>query len=197
MIISRFSKFGSKPSSTLLQVTTNHCHDFLDYRVSDGDEREQTASGIQRSMFCVRTIHSSSGEVKINMAMDSLLIPLNTCRRKNMYLPWECEDERHVYEKWVCAFIWIMLLLTNRTRKVPIRRVSANVMFIGNLHWHILQLDASHEEDVEAKAGGSRRCRRVDVHLIESIQGIFDITLDTLSQRDIRKRGEVQMLSIQ
>ncbi|OCH85521.1 hypothetical protein OBBRIDRAFT_798059 [Obba rivulosa] len=29
----------------------------------------------------------------------SLLIPLNVCRRKNYYLPWECEDERHVYEK--------------------------------------------------------------------------------------------------
>ena len=28
-----------------------------------------------------------------------------------MYLPWECEDERHVYEKWVCAFIWAVLLL--------------------------------------------------------------------------------------
>ncbi|KAF8590291.1 hypothetical protein K439DRAFT_1382292 [Ramaria rubella] len=29
----------------------------------------------------------------------SLLIPLNLCRRKNFYLPWECEHERHVYEQ--------------------------------------------------------------------------------------------------
>ena len=28
-----------------------------------------------------------------------LLIPLNECRRKSMYIPWKCEHERHVYEK--------------------------------------------------------------------------------------------------
>ena len=33
--------------------------------------------------------------------MTRLLIPLNACRRKNYYLPWECENERHGYEKWV------------------------------------------------------------------------------------------------
>lgn len=27
-----------------------------------------------------------------------LLIPLNQCRRKTMYLPWKCVDERHGYE---------------------------------------------------------------------------------------------------
>eukprot|EP00890_Picochlorum_soloecismus_P005403 jgi/Picsp_1/5864/NSC_03223-R1_nadh-ubiquinone oxidoreductase b18 len=26
------------------------------------------------------------------------LIPLNECRRKNFYLPWKCEHERHAYE---------------------------------------------------------------------------------------------------
>ncbi|CAF9915538.1 MAG: hypothetical protein GOMPHAMPRED_000787 [Gomphillus americanus] len=31
-----------------------------------------------------------------------LLIPLNKCRRKEWYLPWKCEDERHGYEK--CQF---------------------------------------------------------------------------------------------
>jgi NADH dehydrogenase (ubiquinone) 1 beta subcomplex subunit 7 len=29
----------------------------------------------------------------------ALLIPLNACRRKNLYMPWECTDERHGYEK--------------------------------------------------------------------------------------------------
>ncbi|KAH7903159.1 NADH-ubiquinone oxidoreductase B18 subunit-domain-containing protein [Hygrophoropsis aurantiaca] len=29
----------------------------------------------------------------------ALLIPLNTCRRKTLYMPWECNDERHTYEK--------------------------------------------------------------------------------------------------
>ena len=27
-----------------------------------------------------------------------VLIPLNECRRKNYYLPWKCEHERHAYE---------------------------------------------------------------------------------------------------
>lgn len=28
-----------------------------------------------------------------------LLIPLNQCRRREFYLPWKCEAERHAYEK--------------------------------------------------------------------------------------------------
>ena len=30
-----------------------------------------------------------------------LLIPLNVCRKDKYYLPWECENERHAYEKCV------------------------------------------------------------------------------------------------
>lgn len=26
------------------------------------------------------------------------LIPLNECRKKNYYLPWKCEHERHAFE---------------------------------------------------------------------------------------------------
>jgi len=29
----------------------------------------------------------------------SLLIPLNVCRKGTFYMPWECENERHAYEK--------------------------------------------------------------------------------------------------
>ncbi|TDL15797.1 hypothetical protein BD410DRAFT_732142 [Rickenella mellea] len=29
----------------------------------------------------------------------SILIGLNKCRRENNYLPWECNDQRHSYEK--------------------------------------------------------------------------------------------------
>ncbi|KZT36778.1 hypothetical protein SISSUDRAFT_1063389 [Sistotremastrum suecicum HHB10207 ss-3] len=29
----------------------------------------------------------------------ALLIPLNVCRRDKYYLPWECDHERHAYEK--------------------------------------------------------------------------------------------------
>lgn len=28
-----------------------------------------------------------------------LLIPLNECRRKALYMPWACGDARHAYEK--------------------------------------------------------------------------------------------------
>lgn len=31
-----------------------------------------------------------------------VLIPLNKCRRQNMFLPWHCEHERHDYE--VCLY---------------------------------------------------------------------------------------------
>ncbi|KAF7325636.1 NADH dehydrogenase [ubiquinone] 1 beta subcomplex subunit 7 [Mycena kentingensis (nom. inval.)] len=29
----------------------------------------------------------------------AMLIPLNACRRKTLYMPWECDHERHAYEK--------------------------------------------------------------------------------------------------
>ncbi|KAI0719218.1 B18 subunit of NADH:ubiquinone oxidoreductase [Fomitopsis betulina] len=29
----------------------------------------------------------------------ALLIPLNVCRKDKYYLPWECENEKHAYEK--------------------------------------------------------------------------------------------------
>mmetsp|Transcript_1984 Transcript_1984/g.5034 ORF Transcript_1984/g.5034 Transcript_1984/m.5034 type:complete len:84 (+) Transcript_1984:80-331(+) len=35
-----------------------------------------------------------------------LLIPLNKCRVKTYYMPWECTHERHAYEK--CEYIeWL------------------------------------------------------------------------------------------
>ncbi|KAL4261432.1 NADH dehydrogenase [ubiquinone] 1 beta subcomplex subunit 7 [Pleurotus pulmonarius] len=49
---------------------------------------------------------ASQNELKANKVplgwrdqCSALLIPLNVCRRDTMYLPWKCEDERHVYEK--------------------------------------------------------------------------------------------------
>lgn len=32
-----------------------------------------------------------------------LLVPLNACRRQELYLPWKCEHERHAYEK--CEYL--------------------------------------------------------------------------------------------
>lgn len=37
--------------------------------------------------------------------VDSLLLPLNACRKKTSYLAWECEHERHAYEKCVYLFL--------------------------------------------------------------------------------------------
>ncbi|CAM9939612.1 unnamed protein product [Phaeothamnion confervicola] len=59
--------------------------------------------------------HAEPGKVKEEDMMDAklpialrdhcahLLIPLNKCRRATTYAPWECEHERHVYEK--CQYI--------------------------------------------------------------------------------------------
>ncbi|KAF8877254.1 NADH-ubiquinone oxidoreductase B18 subunit-domain-containing protein [Infundibulicybe gibba] len=29
----------------------------------------------------------------------ALLLPLNVCRKQKFYVPWECDHERHTYEK--------------------------------------------------------------------------------------------------
>lgn len=50
---------------------------------------------------CVPSLPSSltlSGSLAA-IARRRLLIPLNVCRKEKLYLPWECENERHVYEK--------------------------------------------------------------------------------------------------
>lgn len=38
---------------------------------------------------------------ELNVPRNRLLIPLNVCRRDNLYVPWECETERHAYEEYV------------------------------------------------------------------------------------------------
>ncbi|KAK0220376.1 B18 subunit of NADH:ubiquinone oxidoreductase [Armillaria fumosa] len=49
---------------------------------------------------------ASQSELKANRvplhwrdSCSALLIPLNVCRTKNNFLPWECEHEKHAYEK--------------------------------------------------------------------------------------------------
>jgi len=31
--------------------------------------------------------------------LHSFLLPLNVCRKQTYYMPWECDHERHTYEK--------------------------------------------------------------------------------------------------
>ncbi|EKM77299.1 NdufB7, NADH dehydrogenase beta subcomplex, 18kDa subunit [Agaricus bisporus var. burnettii JB137-S8] len=49
---------------------------------------------------------ASQAELKANKVplawrdgCSALLLPLNVCRKQNFYLPWECEHERHAYER--------------------------------------------------------------------------------------------------
>ncbi len=54
----------------------------------------------------------------------SLLLPLNVCRKEKYYLPWECENERHAYEKYVLSsFFCCAFLRLNSRSQVSIRRV--------------------------------------------------------------------------
>ncbi|KAI3831032.1 hypothetical protein MKX03_011639 [Papaver bracteatum] len=46
-----------------------------------------------------------------------LLIPLNKCRQSEFYLPWKCEDERHVYEKCEYELVMERLLKMQKIRE--------------------------------------------------------------------------------
>uniref|UniRef100_A0A803KWS2 NADH dehydrogenase [ubiquinone] 1 beta subcomplex subunit 7 n=2 Tax=Chenopodium quinoa TaxID=63459 RepID=A0A803KWS2_CHEQI len=46
-----------------------------------------------------------------------LLIPLNKCRQSEFYLPWKCEDERHVYEKCEYELVMERMLLAQKLRE--------------------------------------------------------------------------------
>ncbi|KAF8068822.1 NADH-ubiquinone oxidoreductase B18 subunit-domain-containing protein [Lyophyllum atratum] len=38
----------------------------------------------------------------------ALLLPLNVCRREKLYMPWECDHERHTYEKYVSQLFFTL-----------------------------------------------------------------------------------------
>uniref|UniRef100_A0ABQ0LVT0 NADH dehydrogenase [ubiquinone] 1 beta subcomplex subunit 7 n=1 Tax=Mycena chlorophos TaxID=658473 RepID=A0ABQ0LVT0_MYCCL len=46
----------------------------------------------------------------------ALVIPLNVCRKKTLYMPWECDHERHAYEK--CVGLSCLVVM-------PVRRLPA------------------------------------------------------------------------
>lgn len=94
--------------------TTNE-HDFANARVSIEVERKSCSFGLERWVFsvcddnsnqekadflvCLMFLHFLVVLSSSSWCLISLLIPLNVCRRKHNYLPWECEHERHTYEK--------------------------------------------------------------------------------------------------
>ncbi|KAF8389621.1 hypothetical protein HHK36_024140 [Tetracentron sinense] len=46
-----------------------------------------------------------------------LLIPLNKCRVSEFYLPWKCENQRHVYEKCEYELVMERLLKMQKIRE--------------------------------------------------------------------------------
>ncbi|OAY29383.1 NADH dehydrogenase [ubiquinone] 1 beta subcomplex subunit 7-like [Manihot esculenta] len=46
-----------------------------------------------------------------------LLIPLNKCRQAEFYLPWKCENERHVYEKCEYELVMERMLKMQKVRE--------------------------------------------------------------------------------
>ncbi|KAG7558475.1 NADH:ubiquinone oxidoreductase B18 subunit [Arabidopsis thaliana x Arabidopsis arenosa] len=46
-----------------------------------------------------------------------LLIPLNKCRQAEFFLPWKCEDERHVYEKCEYELVMERMLAMKKIRE--------------------------------------------------------------------------------
>ncbi|KAK9276928.1 hypothetical protein L1049_006466 [Liquidambar formosana] len=46
-----------------------------------------------------------------------LLMPLNKCRQAEFYLPWKCENERHVYEKCEYELVMERLLKMQKIRE--------------------------------------------------------------------------------
>ena len=71
--------------------------------ITDGAQGEPGASRMERPMFFVRDDlyhqHATFLAHKFADYLNRLLIPLNVCRRDNLYVPWECENERHAYEE--------------------------------------------------------------------------------------------------
>ena len=50
-----------------------------------------------------KDLHAARVELASRDHCAHLLIPLNECRRKSLYMPWACGDARHAYEK--CLYV--------------------------------------------------------------------------------------------
>lgn len=144
------SEFGHI-SSTLRPLHDN------DHRVSDGSQAGPYPAGMERPVLFVSSEFYRKCEIRTEtlVTRDRLLIPLNVCRKGTFYMPWECENERHSYEK--CAFpcyLFRQLTPDCPCAQVPVRRVSlawATGLLRAANH-DFLQLYASHEGTLQEKA---------------------------------------------
>src|SRR6266404_5373965 len=85
----------------------------------------------------------------------SLLLPLNVCRKDKYYLPWECENERHAYEK--CVSPCVVHLATNQQLlhgRCQYDEYVSSCSYIGpytHLRAFISQLHAQNEGALKAE----------------------------------------------
>eukprot|EP00899_Mesostigma_viride_P026895 jgi/Mesvir1/7390/Mv19191-RA.1 len=103
-----------------LMTAVRHYDDIVDYSMGDNimpsiHTRNRRPSQACSSQFPERSAHlilpvPRTADWKIGVlnsrttfAGAGLLIPLNKCRREELYLPWKCQDERHAYEK--CQYV--------------------------------------------------------------------------------------------
>jgi NADH dehydrogenase (ubiquinone) 1 beta subcomplex subunit 7 len=97
----------------------------------------------------------------------SLLLPLNVCRKDKYYLPWECENERHAYEKCVSSCLSTLRLFILLTKQQLLHgrcQYDEYVSFflhIGpyiNLRVFISQLYSQNEGTLQAETSGEGGC---------------------------------------
>ncbi|GAV79259.1 NDUF_B7 domain-containing protein [Cephalotus follicularis] len=62
-----------------------------------------------------------------------LLIPLNKCRHAEFYLPWKCENERHVYEKCEYELVMERMLLMQKIRQGEAKLKQTNSQGKGSI----------------------------------------------------------------
>ena len=125
---------GSESSSRPLSPERTHTRrraNVLHHGLSGRAQGAQSPACLAGSVFCVRLafpLHLHVPETYAHVFFSSnvwrwvplssaracsLLLPLNVCRKDKYYLPWECENERHAYEKCVCiveSFLFPLIL---------------------------------------------------------------------------------------
>lgn len=53
----------------------------------------------KKKNFFQEELHSARVDLASRDFCAHLLVPLNECRRKSLYMPWSCGAQRHAYEK--------------------------------------------------------------------------------------------------
>ena len=53
----------------------------------------------KKNSFSQEELHSARVDLASRDFCAHLLVPLNECRRKSLYMPWSCGAQRHAYEK--------------------------------------------------------------------------------------------------